>query len=40
MLKVKGDINHHDFKIVYLHFVKSEVVNRVSETQQAGELSN
>ena len=41
MLLIKRAINEQDFKIVDLHSVKSEVVDRVSETQvQVGENTN
>ena len=41
MLKKKCDINQQDLKRVDLHFVKREVVDRVSETQlQVGENSD
>ena len=41
MLNIKRDINQQDFTIADLFFGKSEVVDRVSETQiQVGENSN
>ena len=41
MLKTKCDINQQDLEKVDLHFVESEVVDRVSETQpQVSENSN